>query len=103
MKSSGFPDSSFKYVPNGSVTYDNNQSDQVAIFHPENSEASNNQSLPAGNNLSGGDPSDYSSDQNYVADFIATNAPDYGYLPLVELTFSYPDKSGPCWRNRLTK
>ena len=81
-----FPDTSIKYEANSSNTVENNESIFFSVHTPQNTDSSNSGSSSGGTDTSNGGSSDYSSDPNYIADFIATNALDYGYAPLVELT-----------------
>ena len=81
-----FPDTSIKYESNELVSIDDNESVYVSTYTPQHTDSSNSENSSGGTDTSNGGRSDYSSDPNYIADFIATNALDYGFAPLVELT-----------------
>ena len=81
-----FPDTSTKYEAGSTSANDTNESISVRTHTPQNTDSSNSGSSSGSTDTSNGGSSDYSSDPNYIADFIATNALDYGYAPLVELT-----------------
>jgi len=81
-----YPDNSLAFDNNSSSSIDDDSTIHLIKHTPQNTNSSNGGNNSYGSDVSNGGSSDYSSDPNYIEDFIATNALDYGYAPLVELT-----------------